>query len=384
MNGILWNDYLNIFEVNLRTMKNLILSICVLSFGFLFLPSCSEEVDMIDGFTETPVVYGLLDQADSIHYIKINRAFIGPGNWIDIAQIPDSSYFDDVSATVTEIGGLNRTWVLEDTIIDNKNQNGIWYAPTQKVYYFKTEANKPLNASANYKLDISINNGKIKVSGETELVNGLSLDSNTPSQSGFAFVTDPGEYTTTSIRLSGKGNAAVVNATVEVDFAEIDGGIVNERSFLWKFGEAEINADFDGFSTSGESFYTLIKNNVSSSSTVTKRLFRGFKIILVGGSQELFNYMTVNKPVSTLAQSKPTYTNLTVSGTKRVVGIFSARQTLTIWKPFYVGPQQAYIRSLGSKSTEELCEGSITGNLFFCSDHPGDLGGAVPKPYACQ
>jgi hypothetical protein len=367
-------------------MKNLIYSICLFTLGALFLTSCSEEINLKDGFTETPVVYGLLDQADSIHFIKINRAFIGPGNWIEIAQIPDSSLYDvnHLTATITEIGGLNRTWPLKDTLIENKDQNGIWYAPEQTVYYFKTETNEPLNASATYKLDISINDGAIKVSGETKLVNGMMLDSNTPSSAGFALVTDPGEYAQTSIKLSSNGNAAIINASVEVNYAEVDAGIVNERSFLWKFGEAEVSSGFGGFSISGESFYTLMKNSVSTSNTVTRRLFRGFKIILVGGAEELYNYMTVNKPVSTLAQSKPTYTNLEVTGTKRVVGIFSSRQTLTISKPFYVGPQQAYIRSLNPKSTQELCQGPITGSLLFCSDHPGDTGGASPKPYACQ
>ena len=49
---------------------------------------------MIGDFKETAVVYGLLDQSDSVHYVKINRAFIGPGNSLEFAQIPDSNYFE--------------------------------------------------------------------------------------------------------------------------------------------------------------------------------------------------------------------------------------------------------------------------------------------------
>ena len=63
--------------------------------------SCNEKINYIGEFKETAVVYGLLDHADSIHYVKINRAFIGPGNAIDIAQIPDSNYFSQVDATVS-------------------------------------------------------------------------------------------------------------------------------------------------------------------------------------------------------------------------------------------------------------------------------------------
>jgi hypothetical protein len=360
-------------------MKNLILSVSLLSIGFLFLPSCSEEVDMIDGFTETPVIYGLLDQADSLHYIKINRAFIGPGNWLDIAQIPDSSYFNEVDAVVTEIGGLNRTWILKDTIIENKEQNGAWYAPYQKVYYFKTLTNNPLNPSAKYKLDISLNGGKIKVSGETELVNGLGLNSSTPPNSGFSYADDPGEYQNTTVKLSSVGNALIVNAEIKVLYAEYTNSDVYEKSFSWKLGEAEINSDFAGFLAPGETFYTLVKQNVTVNQSVERRVLRGFEITLVGGSEELSNYIAVNKPASSLAQSKPTYTNLTVTGTQRVVGIFSSRQTKTIFKPAYV-PAQAYIRIIDKKSTRELCQGPITGNLLFCSDHPGDNN----ESYSCQ
>ena len=56
-----------------------------LSILVTFLTSCSEEVNLTGDFKETAVVYGLLDHADSLHYVKITRAFIGPGNALEIA-----------------------------------------------------------------------------------------------------------------------------------------------------------------------------------------------------------------------------------------------------------------------------------------------------------
>ena len=84
--------------------------------------SCNEKLNLIGEFKETAIVYGVLDQADSLHYVKITRAFIGPGNAVQIAQIADSSYFDQVDATITEFvdGIQTRSWTLRDTIIDNK------------------------------------------------------------------------------------------------------------------------------------------------------------------------------------------------------------------------------------------------------------------------
>ena len=71
--------------------------------GLVSLQSCKDDIEVTGDFIETAVVYGLLDQADSLHYVKVTRAFIGPGNAFEIAQIPDSNYFVSVTGTVTEL-----------------------------------------------------------------------------------------------------------------------------------------------------------------------------------------------------------------------------------------------------------------------------------------
>ncbi len=40
--------------------------------------SCNEQIELSGDFKETTIVYGLLDHSDSMHYVKITRAFIGP------------------------------------------------------------------------------------------------------------------------------------------------------------------------------------------------------------------------------------------------------------------------------------------------------------------
>ena len=89
---------------------------------FVFgLSACEDDIKLDGDFVETAVVYGLLDQADSLHFIKITRAFIGPGSALDNALIPDSSYFDQVEATVAEVvnGQITRTWELKDTVVQD-------------------------------------------------------------------------------------------------------------------------------------------------------------------------------------------------------------------------------------------------------------------------
>jgi hypothetical protein len=365
------------------------------------LSSCNEKIDLLGDYQETAVVYGLLDHADSLHFIKITRAFIGPGSAVDLAQIPDSSYFNQVDATVTEyIGGVaTRAWELRDTIVTNKELNGAFYGPEQKVYYFKTLPTGPnevqqgsptaltssLNKDATYKLSIDIDNGKFLVLGETELVHGLTSPSNSQNFT-FKFANNPGSYVSAGVAaVNTFGNAFVVNSSLKVIYNEYVGVNKTVNSFDWKLGESSIlPGESRTFTAYGETFYTLMKNDVSVDPTITRRTFEGIEFTITGGHEELYNYMVVNAPSSSLSQSKPSYTNLTVTNGKRVVGIFSSRQTLKFYRPFFTNAAQAYIRAIDKKSTRELCQGPLTGLLLFCSNHPGDNVVGAEESYACQ
>lgn len=380
-------------------MKNVIYVLFSLLTTGCLMTSCKEDVDLIGDFEETAVIYGLLDQSDSIHYIKINRAFIGPGNSLEIAQIPDSNYFDQVDATITEYGfkadGVTptvRVWTLMDTIIENKETNGVFYAPFQKVYYFVTRkcesdgdqffntANNyddplnSLNREATYKLHVSINGGEFEVDGETELVSGISSTSSGQTFS-FKFAEgNPVTYTQNGLSVN-VGTSHIVNATLEVFYNEYTDAVTSTRnSFEWNLGEAETTpGDSKSFTMSGQQFYNLMADDATDSPSIMKRNMHSIKVKITGGSEDLNTYITVNQPSSTLAQNKPTFTNLTVTEGHNVIGLFSSRFTLTIEK-LYINPfnPNPNIRTISAESVRELCIGAITGDLLFCSQHPGD------------
>ena len=367
--------------------------------------SCNEQIELSGDFKETAIVYGLLDHSDSMHYVKITRAFIGPGNAVDIAQIEDSSYFNSVYATIEELEGgtVTRTWVLSDTIIENKDTNGVFFAPTQKVYYFKTLPTtistsgafgtvqtspnpqlSSLNPNAQYRLNADINDGLFRVSATTDLVNGLTTNA-TSQNFTFKFASNPGEYKAQSVTISNTGNAHVVNAKIGINIAEYIGEDAVSQTIDWTIGENDVMPNSSiTFSAQGETFYNRVIDNVTNDPLIDQRNFLGFEVVMTGGSEDLYNYITVNQPSSSLAQTKPTYTNLEVTNGYRVIGIFSSIQTIKTFRPFYVSPQQAFIRAIDKKSTQELCEGPITGLLQFCSKHPADNVVGNEESFACD
>ena len=88
--------------------------------------------------------------------------------------------------------------------------------------------------------------------------------------------------------------------------------------------------------------------------------------------KNLYNYINLNKPSSSLAQTKINYTNLTATNDMRVLGIFTSRNVKSNLKLSYDTVDQYTIRALDSQSTKELCLGYYTKLLLFCSDVPAD------------
>lgn len=360
-------------------------------FGFLTLlitifslQSCKEDIELIGDYEQTAVVYGLLDQSDSIHMIKITRAFIGPGDALVFATIPDSNYFASVTGTVTEFinNAPGRVFTLRDTLVDNKDEDGAFYAPTQKLYYFTTSVSSPLLGSSSdnieYKLNLSINNGLFTVNGSTKLVSGM-----TENISGkiipFSFAQSNNIDFTSTVVAVNTGTSHQVNTKLTLEFEEFDGVSSTTKNVSWSLGEQSTSpGNTIAFNAAGQTFFSLIKNNITNDPSIIERRFKSITTTVVGGSEELAKYILVNEPSSSLAQNNSTYTNLTTSNGSTVVGLFSARQTLKVRKDF-IDPFSTTARCINLGTTRYLCTGAECLGLLFCSHHNGDLA----QSFAC-
>jgi hypothetical protein len=353
----------------------------------LGLSSCNEEIDFAGSASEAPVLYCLLDQADSIHYVKLTRAFAGNNNAVEVAQIADSNYYNDVSIKVEQWAGSDKLdeWTLSDTVITGKDP-GAFYNPDQKVYYFKEKnlkydslivtPNGSKNVVLTYKLIATVNDGDgFTVTAETNLVNGGAITS--PSYLGaYNFVSvnnGSTNYLQQLIRVN-PGTAEIVETRLQVYFDEYFAGVPVEKSFTWKLGNMTSESFTSlgaSFKANGETFYNLIKQNATNDPTITKRVLKKIRLYATCGTNDLSKYIIVNQPSSSIAQNKPTFTNLSTSDGRPVIGIFSARNTVFQEKVNYV-PTAPSIRGLDKNSMRELCTGPITFNLLFCSEHITD------------
>ncbi len=324
----------------------------------LLLGSCTTDFDLNAPWKDITIVYGLLNQNDTIHYIKINKTFLGDSDAYDMAKIRDSSEYKNLSAVVEEweddvmikSNELHEILITNKSTLDYYGNTGIFYAPEQKVYYF----NDPnLNPKNKFKLVINIGEGKKTVSAETEIVDDFVVTF-PPRNFPVSFATST-DYTTQDIKWAsakdGKrydtklvfhyNDQKVSGSDTVMEAHTIEMGLQTLKSFDIVGGkEMKIAVD-------GEDFYKIVGdrvNDITEDTGVLKRWPGMLDIVVTVAGDDLNTYIDVNSPSTGIVQEKPEFTNI-----DNGIGIFSSRY------------QKVEEREMSSQSITELVRGQLSG-----------------------
>ena len=328
--------------------------------GFLGLNSCETEFSLNGEYTLTPVVFGLLDPLDSIHTVKITKAFLGDGNNLEYAKIEDSSYFNQVEARVIEYKDTEkeeptgRFWELKDSIVEGKSTDGLFYSPNQKVYYFEEKA---LVTSYTYVIEADLNEGQMSFSATTTLIDDFSLNGPITNNIGFKVpfakntVDDDDDYLRWNVSITPGINAATYELGYTFNWTEFyDDG--TDKSFSMRRTISSESADKVAYLVSGLDFYTWVGENILDDPKVVRRTYGGIDLHISVAHKTLDTYMQVSKPVTGIAQIQPLYTNI-----EGGYGLFSSRILYT----------KKGI-NIDAASMKELATGFYTYTKLFCSD----------------
>lgn len=345
--------------------KNLFPVIVISSF-LAIIPSCETDLEVNAPYKEVTVVYGLLNQNDSIHYIKINKSFLGEANAYSMAIVRDSSEYKNLDAKIEEwkSGAKTNEWVLDDTVITNK-ASGDFYYPEQTVYFFKAS----LDYAAQYKLNISIDGGAKIVTAETSLINNVmdftgkgGFQIPCPAGEGGSCVGfyansqyNPGiDFKWTTVK---NGKRYQLKMTFNYKDFYTD-NTFTAKSMDWVFQPPLVSSGLNGneemtVTVEGEAFYKELQKQLAplNTSNLDKREFVDFYFTLYVASDDLNTYLLANQPSTGIIQEKPEFTNISNG-----IGIFSSRIT------FVSDPKK-----LNDESKRELIQGPYTQELKFCA-----------------
>lgn len=281
--------------------------------------SCNSDLDVNDDWKDITVVYGLLDQDDTVHYVKITKAFLGEGNALQYAQIPDSSYYrDTLDVRLEEYlnNVLQPTSFIFETTITSEKDSGLFYYPDQLLY--RTQGH--LNEEATYKLVIRNRNSGKLVTATTPMVQSFSIDEPQPFDQASYKPGSNSQVKWTSA-VGGKRYQLLIRfhylETLIADTSQHADKYVDWTVFKDLKSEDTQGGRAMSFTIPGEAFYIVVGSQVPESDQYN-RLPRDVEYIFTVCGEDMNTYLEVTEPTTGLIQERPPFSNI-----DNGIGLFS-------------------------------------------------------------
>jgi hypothetical protein len=303
---------------------------------FLVFCSCETEVDLNAEWKEITTVYGLINQLDTDHYFRINKAFLG-GNALQIAKIDDSSsYKNDLDVKLEGWGPDGPLYTINfDTITFDNKDSGLWYNPYMVVY----KGTGQLIPDLHYRLIIRNKRSGQTIRSKTNLIKNFLI--NQPTAGGRqSFV----RGLSTPLEWNNGINARRYEPVVRFHFLEIpesvDDTIYQHIDYVLSTVTSNNLEGVGAIETvfGNDGFYEFLRRKLDNNFE-GKRLCEKVEFIIFAGGDEYDIYKKVNGPSYSLVMDKPEYTNI-----ENGLGLFSSRYSVSRTKRLDAGTEDEIIK----------------------------------------
>lgn len=329
----------------LKASKYIFLLIILLSMWH-----CETDVDLNAEWQDIPVVYGLLNQQDDVHYIRINRAFLGKGDAIQMASNLDSITYDpnDLDVKILEYNGDNliRSIPLDTTMVHNVD-SGVFSYPDQIMYRTQAPSVK-LSDDYNYRLEIYNSKLNKYIESETELIKDFSLKRPLAGQT---FVNYTSQFPSEVVWRTAE-DGRLYQLLIRIFYTNyFTNGTEEQNTLDWKFSQKTASSLDGGNEMSteiiGQQFYVFLQNAVPEIPGIERTLDSVSYIVSVA-NDNYNTYIKVNEPSNTIIQERPEFSNISNG-----IGLFASR--------YY----KSRTLLLNSDSQDSLVNGQYTRDLNF-------------------
>jgi hypothetical protein len=325
-----------------KTLRAL-LPVVVLALGA---SSCSEDFEVLAPYKPYTVVYGILDASEPVNYVRIQKAYGDPNkSALDLAQLPDSSYFgaSELTVSLQEIAGSNVTTLdaslprVDMALEGLPKNNGVFFTTPSYAY----KISRALTPGRTYRLLIKNNTSGNTDTAQTALadLSGariLELDPTASATQKMELAptssTNPSEdgtYTWRVLQFPQSSTVKFMDATVRFNFWERTGsGLETPRSVDYTFARP-VNPGGPSWPSTlvGEkfnNFYQAILNGLGDAPAGTQRLVDSVDFIAYFGSPELYTYQQNLGQVGGLGGDQIQYRYTNIRG-KNVLGVLGSR-----------------------------------------------------------
>lgn len=316
--------------------------------GFL-LSSCKKELNLNADWEDVTIVYGILNQLDSVHYIKITKAFLGPGNALQYAQIPDSSnYTMKLNVTLEAWSGNNLVAIYPfDTTTIHDKDSGVFYFPNQLLYI----NDSILNPDYSYKLMIVNPETQEVISSQTPLIKPFHVEKPFAYQS-VSFDAGKNSKVEWTSAEGGKRYQVIVRFFYQETSIPNPSQSV-EKYVDWlivpgKLAKSDAGGESLDAAYSNDGFYALLHTQLDVDPDL-ERAARKLQYFFIVAANDLNTYIEVSQPSNSIIQEKPSFSNI-----ENGLGLFSSRFVQVIDSI-----------SLSQRTITEIRENPLTSDLGF-------------------
>ena len=301
-------------------MKYFFLSILIL----LSISSCETDFDVNANWEDVTIVYGLIDPNEEIQLVKINKAYLGEGDAIEMASISDSTNYNpsDIRVTLYRIKEISfnqydtlSSVILNDTILEN--DDGLFSIDNNIIYTF-SKPESFYNTNSIYSLEvINLSSGHM-VTSKTEIINNFSFESLNSSFQWGLYNEELGDslmFRTKTIEWTKSNNGEIYQLDVLINYIENNDTI----SLIWSQPLIEYSSGNMTTKIKGNLFFDFLSSNLSNNTT---KQFLNLDLVMTVGTDDLKTYINVNKPFSGIVQERPAFSNI-----GNGIGLFSSRYT---------------------------------------------------------
>ena len=314
-------------------MKNLTIFLFILSMLFM---ACETDFEVNANWKEVTVVYGLLDQSKQQQYIKINKAYLGEGDALQMASVADSVNYNPEDLVVKIYKVKNGTFgtvdtigfvTLHDTILEK--EEGLFSTDENIIYTVPSNFFLVTNADEKDYI-LSIYNKKTKriVSSRTNLIHELNLDIPPSKPMGFYSsipappIPMPLEKSQTTVNWYHAKNGKIYQIIVRIYYTDFFQNDTISDYIDWiqpqiiYDGNTEMRYTFEG-----DVFVNILANKIkNTNSNLIARRLSHVELFFTVGSEDLYTYMAVNEPFEGIVQERPVFTNI-----NNGIGLFTCR-----------------------------------------------------------
>lgn len=297
-------------------MNRLLFFLCGLT--IFFWTSCSEDFDITTEWKDIPVVYGILSSSDTMHYIRLEKAFLDPQkNALIMAREPDSIYYRNAVVKIKDLAtGITRTLEKVDgNEIGREREDGIFATEPNILYRISNDDLRVL-PERSYQLLIERSENSVPVTATTTIPRDVVIQSprtELPIRLNL----------TNSLRISWVNvpEVSLIDVWLNFGYEEWPQGNPLDRKeelFRWKIGFKVTN---NTLNVQGEQFFRALASSLEENPSIVRRA-KFFDIRIVGAGPEFADFIRLfiaNSGV-TGTQELPRYTNLSEG-----FGIFSSR-----------------------------------------------------------